>query len=119
MFVVFRHNKCLLWFWPLLLLISLLVVSLDLSQKYRKLEGILDIDVWFISSFYTFLKNINLIHFKSVDLIRENWDSGYVFNGGIMQDFFSVFAVYFPAGIGILAGANISGDLKVSLLDEM
>ncbi len=51
-----------------------------------------------------------------MDLIRENWDSGYVFNGGIMQDFFSVFAVYFPAGIGILAGANISGDLKVTLL---
>ena len=51
-----------------------------------------------------------------MDLIKENWDSGYVFNGGIMQDFFSVFAVYFPAGIGILAGANISGDLKVSLL---
>ncbi|XP_046634344.1 bumetanide-sensitive sodium-(potassium)-chloride cotransporter-like isoform X2 [Daphnia pulicaria] len=48
----------------------------------------------------------------SLDMIRENWDSGYVFNGGIMQDFFSVFAVYFPAGIGILAGANISGDLK-------
>lgn len=30
-----------------------------------------------------------------------------------MQDFFSVFAVYFPAGIGILAGANVSGDLRV------
>lgn len=48
-----------------------------------------------------------------MDLIQENWDSGYVFNSGMMQDFFSVFAVYFPAGIGILAGANISGDLKV------
>lgn len=47
-----------------------------------------------------------------LDLIQENWDSGYVFNSGMMQDFFSVFAVYFPAGIGILAGANISGDLK-------
>jgi solute carrier family 12 sodium/potassium/chloride transporter 2 len=65
-----------------------------------------------------FFKSINVTHFQIVDMIRENWDSGYVFNGGIMQDFFSVFAVYFPAGIGILAGANISGDLKVSRYHE-
>jgi hypothetical protein len=54
--------------------------------------------------------------YNIVDLIRENWSPGYTFTDGQMQDFFSVFSVYFPAGIGILAGANVSGDLKVLLL---
>ncbi|GAB6029314.1 solute carrier 12 [Chamberlinius hualienensis] len=43
----------------------------------------------------------------SVDLLSENWGPGYR-NG---ETFFSVFSVFFPAATGILAGANISGDL--------
>ncbi|XP_046450812.1 solute carrier family 12 member 3-like isoform X3 [Daphnia pulex] len=48
----------------------------------------------------------------SIDLLNENWGPSYTITGGQMQNFISVFSVYFPASIGILAGANVSGDLK-------
>ena len=53
------------------------------------------------------------LEYVSGELFRQNWEPAYVFNNGVMQDFFTVFSVYFPAGIGILAGANVSGDLQV------
>ena len=46
----------------------------------------------------------------SLDTFHGNWNEGYS-NG---NSFISVFAIFFPAATGILAGANISGDLKVT-----
>lgn len=40
---------------------------------------------------------------------EENWHPDY--REG--NDFFSVFAIYFPAITGVQAGANICGDLRV------
>lgn len=50
-----------------------------------------------------------LIFFLSASIMWENM--GPDFRG---ETFFSVFAIFFPAATGILAGANISGDLAVS-----
>ncbi|XP_060071216.1 solute carrier family 12 member 3-like [Ylistrum balloti] len=44
----------------------------------------------------------------SVDVFTENF--GPAFRDG--NSFFTVFSIFFPAATGILAGANISGDLK-------
>ncbi|KAG6797449.1 bumetanide-sensitive sodium-(potassium)-chloride cotransporter [Apis mellifera caucasica] len=48
----------------------------------------------------------------NADLFKENFYPDYRYSEGMKHNFFSVLAIFFPAATGILAGANISGDLK-------
>jgi hypothetical protein len=57
-----------------------------------------------------------MILFFSGKVFAENFFPDYRFSEGVHHGFFSVYSVFFPAATGILAGANISGDLKVMLL---
>jgi solute carrier family 12 sodium/potassium/chloride transporter 2 len=49
-----------------------------------------------------------------VEIITTNFEPDYRVTNGLEQSFFTVFAIFFPAATGILAGANISGDLRVN-----
>lgn len=44
--------------------------------------------------------------------MKENFVSDYRYSENVNQNFFSVFAIFFPSVTGIQAGANICGDLK-------
>lgn len=48
----------------------------------------------------------------NMEVLQSNMYADYKFSEGVDHSFFTVFSVFFPAATGILAGANISGDLK-------
>ncbi|XP_026741334.1 bumetanide-sensitive sodium-(potassium)-chloride cotransporter [Trichoplusia ni] len=48
----------------------------------------------------------------NLTVLKSNIGPDYRLFEGVEHNFFSVFAIFFPAATGILAGANISGDLK-------
>ncbi|XP_026325882.1 bumetanide-sensitive sodium-(potassium)-chloride cotransporter isoform X2 [Hyposmocoma kahamanoa] len=49
----------------------------------------------------------------NMSVLQENlWSDYRPYEGTQSHNFFSVFSIFFPAATGILAGANISGDLK-------
>ncbi|CAH2269402.1 jg16428 [Pararge aegeria aegeria] len=48
----------------------------------------------------------------NMSVLQSNVGPDYRLFEGVEHNFFSVFSIFFPAATGILAGANISGDLK-------
>ena len=50
--------------------------------------------------------------FPAAELFVQNFGPDYRYSEGKEHSFFTVFSVFFPAATGILAGANISGDLE-------
>ncbi|XP_072938252.1 bumetanide-sensitive sodium-(potassium)-chloride cotransporter isoform X2 [Epargyreus clarus] len=48
----------------------------------------------------------------NMSILYSNMGPDYREFEGVEHNFFSVFSIFFPAATGILAGANISGDLK-------
>lgn len=62
---------------------------------------------------YVGILNMLVLSF-AVDVFNQNWNPDYSFSEGQDQTLFTVFAIFFPSVTGIQAGANISGDLKVT-----
>lgn len=71
-------------------------------------------DITVCADFYILLKFPSIsFSIISATVLKSNLWTDYRPYDGVEHNFFSVLAIFFPAATGILAGANISGDLKV------
>jgi K-Cl cotransporter len=88
-----------------LLLVTLLVAQIDMLAGSLVQDGnlyVTDKDQRYAQGFTSW----------SMKTLTTNWDANYDSGDKKEQTFMSVFGVFFTAVTGIVAGANLSGDLK-------
>lgn len=88
--------------------------SMSFAMNFTKLGFSSDFLCYNFSSLKRLMRfSCSFLGIFTVELFKQNMHTDYRKSEGVEHNFFSVLAIFFPAATGILAGANISGDLKV------
>lgn len=100
------------WFLPIALLSAVILFIIAYVGAGWAIKAQFFIMAVLFLSILTFM--IGAAENFSMATFNENWSSGYTAIEGKNEnyDFWLIFAIYFPAVTGILAGINMSGDLK-------